>query len=365
MNSPSSFQKQYPLSGRKFWKKLITKAHIILFLGVFASMIVMLLLLVQKPSFGLGTAIFLFVLTFLGLSALFFAIYGLYLSAYIRLYYYDALDQFLTIQKGVFAPTEIHVPYGKIQDVYVDQDVLDRIMGLYDVHIASATVTSGIEGHIDGVDRQVAEELKNFLLNKIQFGNRPIEQGVAESQSQPPTSIPQGPSANIFNSKSYPISTAWLISVFIMKLWAAALFTFFIWFILFGRRTVIYQLSFSQTLIIYVIIYIALVVWSILWKRSFYFEFSPQFILMKSGVVSREEKHVPYRTVQNVLLKRTVLDRVFGLSTVLIENAAIGTAKTGRASRIILPGQPVQKGMELVNELNRILGQTSDRDTGL
>ena len=59
-------------------------------------------------------------------------------------------------------PAQIHVQYGKIQDVYVDQDLLDRILGIYDVHISSATYSSGIEAHIDGVDKVGAEGLKNL-----------------------------------------------------------------------------------------------------------------------------------------------------------------------------------------------------------
>jgi len=335
-------------------------------LGVVSGMLISLLLVVQKPQNGAGVFLWVPVLMVVFFLVLITTLYGAYISAYIRRYYYGASEQFLTIQKGVFAPTEIHVPYGKIQDVYVDQDVLDRIMGLYDVHIASATVTSGIEAHIDGVDAQVAETLKNFLLNKIQYGGQLPQQGAAISQNQASTAVAaQGPQAGLFNSRNYPIAGAWLFTALVTNLWSAALYTFIIWIFLLGKRTVIYQLSISQTLVICASIYIVLMIWIMLWKTTFYFEFLPQFILMKEGVVKREERHVPYRTLQNVLLKRSILERMLGLSTVIIENAAMGTSKTGRASRIIVPGQPFAKGDELINELNRILGQTSGQGTGL
>src|SRR6185503_6801296 len=68
-----------------------------------------------------------------------------YQWAYIQRYYYSADADFLTIKKGVIMPAEIHVQYRKIQDVYVDQDLTDRIFGIYDVHVASATATSAME----------------------------------------------------------------------------------------------------------------------------------------------------------------------------------------------------------------------------
>lgn len=38
------------------------------------------------------------------------------------------------------------------------------MMGFCDVHIASATMSSGMEAHIDGVDQATAEGLKAYLL---------------------------------------------------------------------------------------------------------------------------------------------------------------------------------------------------------
>jgi len=50
----------------------------------------------------------------------------------------------------------------------VDQDLLDRIFGLYDVHLSSATISSGMEAHIDGLEKQAAEGLRNILLQTVQ-----------------------------------------------------------------------------------------------------------------------------------------------------------------------------------------------------
>jgi len=40
-------------------------------------------------------------------------------------------------------------------------------MGLYDVHLSSATVSSGIEAHIDGVEKPAADGLRKIILEKV------------------------------------------------------------------------------------------------------------------------------------------------------------------------------------------------------
>ena len=211
MNQPSQFQAQYPLSvGRKIFKKIVSKftfwfvwSVIIIFVSVYFRFF-------QTPVYWqvihpifFGLCVFLFVVL------LSFILYWTYIVAYIKRYYYDCGDQFITIKKGVFAPTEIHVQYQKIQDVYIDQDIIDRIMGLYDVHIASATVTSGIEAHIDGVNFDVSEGLKDLILAKIHNASN------SSPAPQNPTPQPQTNPVQFsqkISSETYPISGKWMWS---------------------------------------------------------------------------------------------------------------------------------------------------------
>lgn len=95
-----------------------------------------------------------------------------YENAYYRNYFYDIQPEFLNIKKGVITPKEAIFPYEKLQDVYVDQDVFDRIFGLWDVHISTATVLSGIEAHIDGVDEENSKKLRDMILAKIKDAKR-------------------------------------------------------------------------------------------------------------------------------------------------------------------------------------------------
>ena len=87
---------------------------------------------------------------------------------YFATYYYEFSNDYVVIRKSPLAPKEITIPYERIQDVYVDQDLFDRMLGLYDVHLSTATISSGMEAHIDGVEKASADGLRDFLLKKVQ-----------------------------------------------------------------------------------------------------------------------------------------------------------------------------------------------------
>ena len=146
---------QFPLSPKKPLKKTLGPA-IILFILIIIPAIVVL--------FFIPLATIILITLYLAIITLIY----IYQKWYMIVYFYDLTPSFIVIKKGVFTPKEISIPYERVQDIYVDQDILDRIFGLYDVHISSATITSGIEAHIDGVEKTAADGLKNQLLKTVQ-----------------------------------------------------------------------------------------------------------------------------------------------------------------------------------------------------
>ena len=351
----SDFQIKYSLSVRKkFWKKLIISilplfiVYSILggIIGFIASFIGLVTGSITNNMANVAAAntihsgvtgfIYVFIVGIILSCILFLVIIILrvwYIKAYIKRYYYSADQNFLTIKKGVFAPREIHVQYQKIQDVYVDQDILDRIMGLYDVHIASATVSSGMEAHIDGVSQQVAEGLKDYLLNSIKFGYNNVPANVGASIPSAPDKQSRGPVKVSFteeiSSNKYPLTNKWIASEIISNILGSFIWTAII-YIWIGRA---FLDGFSPngydfgTLIFWVLVVIVLIVafrliGLALFMSKYKFEFNQEFIYYRTGVIAISEKHIPYNTVQDVNIKQGIIDRMFGLADVMIENAA-------------------------------------------
>jgi len=160
----SKSREQFPLSGKKPLKKTIPLiiSAIVLFVIVLATGIFFSAFL--NWSFS-TVSMWIFLISIL-LAVACFLTYQ-YQIWYFQVYFYDLTDDFIIIRKRVFTPREITIPYERVQDVYVDQDLIDRIMGLYDVHLSSATISSGMEAHIDGVEKDAADGLKNIIMQKV------------------------------------------------------------------------------------------------------------------------------------------------------------------------------------------------------
>ena len=149
---------QYPLEARKVAKKTIGAfiALILLFLIVFGPLHIYFW---NLYSYFLAIVDVIFVIILI--------LEPIYQYFYYKKYFYDVRQDFLVIKKGVIMPREAILNYEKIQDVYMDQDLLDRLFGLWDVHVSTATFMSGWEAHIDGVKHDNAMEIREIILSKI------------------------------------------------------------------------------------------------------------------------------------------------------------------------------------------------------
>jgi membrane protein YdbS with pleckstrin-like domain len=90
--------------------------------------------------------------------------------------------------------------------------------------------------------------------------------------------------------------------------------------------------------------------------RSLSYEIQDDEVIVRVGIWTKSVKHVPYRTVTNLTVKRDILDRwLFGLGTLNIQTAGM-SGQTGAEERLVgLPN--VQEVYEIVvTELRRFRG---------
>ena len=90
-----------------------------------------------------------------------------YQYVYFVRYFYDMDGNNIIIRKGALAQKEITLPFSRITDVYIDQDVLDVMFRIYDFHISTPTEQSGEFAHIDGVNYEGAQRLREMTLNQL------------------------------------------------------------------------------------------------------------------------------------------------------------------------------------------------------
>jgi membrane protein YdbS with pleckstrin-like domain len=101
-------------------------------------------------------------------------------------FHYTVEDKYLTLKQGVLKKQEKHVPYGVIQNLYIKQDLLDRLFGLASFIVEDASQGGkvpvvrrnrykniqmlGFRGNrvtIVGLKRSNAELLKGVILQKM------------------------------------------------------------------------------------------------------------------------------------------------------------------------------------------------------
>ncbi len=372
----SSLLSQYPLSPKKLWKKVIEKTILfgILALGIGGAYTAFSLISDNPPVSSIViSAIGSTVIAF----ALIMGLYVMYIKHYIRTYFYENEGDFLTIRKGVFMPVEIHVQYLKMQDVYVDQDILDRILGIYDVHISSATATSGIAAHIDGVSKESADGLKKLFLQTIKdktygynahmSGNQPASVAAQGEPIQQNAHV-QLPETISSDQPQYKLSSEWWIGEWVKIAGGALLTPAIIALWISGRfldRDSVGGMQMSTVFWIWLALVAIYIVGSVvkllLWKNNYHYSFTEQYVYMKEGIISISEKNLPYNSIQDVRVSQGFIDRIFGVADVHIENASGGINLGGRngansaSAGIVIEGLDVAQARHLTDILKNII----------
>lgn len=161
---------QYPLESRKVVKKVIERCFsLIIFIIVILAFFGIPLILKSSGGFRYFSTFFFLFLGTLLVVILLVCITIILQILYYRYYFYDVTEKEIIIKKGVVSRKEVIVPFSKIQDIYVDQDFLDRIFGLYDVHLSTAAAAMGsyMLAHMDGVNALNSEALKKMLIERV------------------------------------------------------------------------------------------------------------------------------------------------------------------------------------------------------
>jgi putative membrane protein len=163
--TPGTLCFTYPLEKKKLIKKTFLRSGGIILIFLIFSFIwlsnkfkIIQLLDVFSPVVDILLYVNILLLLLIGISFIEELLY-------FRNYFYDLKEGGLLVSKGVINKHEVLVPVDKIQDIYIDQDLLDRIFGLYDLHVATAGFGSS-DIHIDGISYMSAEAIKELLLGK-------------------------------------------------------------------------------------------------------------------------------------------------------------------------------------------------------
>lgn len=153
------------------------------------------------------------IILIIGIIGLFFGVWFPYLviafpyfliyNPLVRMnFHYSTEEKFFMVKEGIISKAQRNLPYGVIQNVFVKQDVFDRIFGLASLAVENASMggkglfgsssgmqsfrmsgvanqqgesvgSSGNKVNIPGLKKEDAETLKNIILQRMK--ENPIE----------------------------------------------------------------------------------------------------------------------------------------------------------------------------------------------
>ncbi len=174
---PGTTCNKIPLEKRKIMKKTISVSLRWIIFIIFFLVFFGINFFSHPDTSGSGILMFVSFMLILLLIILFLCTL-IYQIFYYKNYFYDLKSDEIIIRKGVISRIEISLPYEKIQNVYVDQDILDRMFHLYDVHLETAGGQSGAVAHIDGVSGQGSKQLRDMFMSSLKKSGKRRKDGV-------------------------------------------------------------------------------------------------------------------------------------------------------------------------------------------
>ncbi len=78
---------------------------------------------------------------------------------------------------------------------------------------------------------------------------------------------------------------------------------------------------------------------ALLWRAAFHYSLGGQFLVVRQGILSTQERSIPYGVIQNLSIDQDVFDRTFGLATLTIEDVTQdrGDVEAASPSLLALP----------------------------
>jgi putative membrane protein len=291
-----------------------------------------------------GTGVDLQSATFLGFLAVYLVATALYQVAYYRRFEYALSSDSFDIASGVFARRQREVPLGRIQNVDVAQNPIQRALGIAALRIETAG-GGETEATLRYVGRAEAERLRRELRRLARESEDGPER-VAEDEA-PATEADAPEDELVFALSNRNLV---LLSLFTIDPGAGVISTVIGAVATGGDPRNLAGLGFLPDLpggrfeaILVGVAGIALLAWAlsvaITFARYYGFELrrSRNGLEYERGLLQRYTGTIPLEKVQTVSLRENVLKRRFGMATLAVETAGYSANQSGGGRQAAVP----------------------------
>ncbi len=196
----------------------------------------------------------------------------------------------------------------------------------------------------------------------------------------PPVSQPTPSTLVVLTEKDFPIRAIWLL-----KNSARPFFTYFAFIFGIVVLTAVSSSSSNSSssfstfqLLEFGFIIVSaplLILFNILTWKNFHFSLDNQFLNLSQGVLSKQNRQIPYGVIQDVFVEQDLFDRIFGLASLRIENAAQAgmmpvTPRHGemlgfKGSLVSIPGLSKESAEKLKDTILQKMHTTPTKEMGI
>ncbi|PSO46001.1 MAG: hypothetical protein BRC25_00155 [Parcubacteria group bacterium SW_6_46_9] len=94
-----------------------------------------------------------------------------YSVVWVKLFGYEIADNEVKIERGVIAKSYDSIPFSRIQNVGIERSLLQRVLGIstVDIQTAGASRVGRAEGSIPGIDKEIAETVREKTMQKARL----------------------------------------------------------------------------------------------------------------------------------------------------------------------------------------------------
>lgn len=123
--------------------------------------------------------------------------------------------------------------------------------------------------------------------------------------------------------KNYPVQGLWVFKSILGSLLSLIILVPLFWLSRFdtSKDSEIRIIIYIPLIIIFAIFHFVV---TILRRATFHYSIEGQFLTLRQGILSKQQRHIPYGVIQNLFVKQDLFDRIFGLASLTIENASQG-----------------------------------------
>lgn len=125
----------------------------------------------------------------------------------------------------------------------------------------------------------------------------------------------------IITEKDYPVQGLWIFKSILGSLLSLIILVPLFWLSSFDTSKDSEISLYIPLIIIFAVFHFVV---TILRRATFHYSIEGQFLTLRQGILSKQQRHIPYGVVQNLFVKQDLFDRIFGLASLTIENASQG-----------------------------------------